>query len=77
MHKLTEWVSKVYLVVFLHQPLFSKSGDSIVNNSIKIKSNLILIKLDEDEKVTWSTIDVQYSPKNKNTLDTNFILIYS
>lgn len=52
MHKLTEWVSKVYLVVFLHQPLFSKSGDSIVNNSIKIKSNLILIKLDEDEKVT-------------------------
>lgn len=52
MHKLTEWVSKVYLVVFLHQPLCSKSGDSIVNNSIKIKSNLILIKLDEDEKVT-------------------------
>lgn len=77
MHKLTERVSKVYLVVFLYYTPFSKSGDSIVNNSIKIKSNLVLLKLDEDEKVTWSTTDVQYSPKNKNTLVTDFILIYS
>lgn len=52
MHKLTERVSKVYLVVFLYYNPFCKSGDSIVNNSIKIKSNLVLLKLDEDEKVT-------------------------
>lgn len=57
--------------------IFSKSGGSRVDSNMKIKNNLILVKLDENEKATRSTTDVQYSPKNKNRLASDFTSIHS